>query len=109
MDRVTQSFITEHKLGFMFKMFPLTFTELAYWLSVPEFLVEIESKIKRGEHIDNQMIYDLMVRVYEQKAELRKVSKKKPDFNYSSARSTIRRLKRFLDETSCEQQGFSNK
>lgn len=108
-NHVDQGFITEHKLGFVFKMSPLTFTELSYWFAVPKFLDEIELKMKRGEHIDNRVIYNIMVKVYERQLELRKVSDKKPDFNYKGARTTIKRLKRFLDETPCDQQGFSNK
>lgn len=106
---VDRKFIVEHHLGFVFRKISLPSGDLAYWFSVQEFLDEVESLIKQNKTVDNQVIYDIMLKVYEQKSELRKVSSTKPDFNYNYARRSIKHLRRVLDETSCDQQGFSNK
>lgn len=88
----------KEKLGFMFKKISASSTAISYWLSVPEFMSQMQRMAMNDETIDDLSVYEAMKSIYSSYESLRNNSAEKPDFNYRLARRGILQIERALNK-----------
>lgn len=92
-------------LRFMFKKCSCNFTNMAYWLSVPEFEEEMLRMTKNGIEIRDDTILPVMQEIYQAKLEKRKRDRKawnQTEFVFGYAKSGIRELRHVIENRNQE-------
>ena len=91
------------KLAFMFRKISIYAGNLSYWMSVPGFKEEMLSKVKKGETVDNQVVYDTMSRIYSDMKVLSQNSPEDIDFNFELARKGMKQVRNGLNKQAKKQ------
>ena len=84
-----------HKLDFLKKKISAPYQSIEYWLTVPEFVDEMLDKVSRNAVIDDAVVYEVMNRIYDEKAKFKWTEQGK-SFNYRMAWSAVKRLRKVL-------------
>lgn len=82
-------------IGFLFKKIKVAPRALSYWITVPEFVCEINKLQDKSKTIDEAVVFQIMQRIYKQK-EIDKVRGDITDFKFQPARQCMRALSEFL-------------
>lgn len=81
------------RLNILYKVCSAHKYNMAYWLTIPEFVDEMLSLREQGVLFNDQNVLDVMQRIYNEKDENRALY---PDFNFSTARQAINQIQRAL-------------
>lgn len=84
------------KLGFMFKKISMSQKPMTYWLSLPEFLDDIQSLIDSNITINDESVYKVLSRIYFEEEEFERRTGLKSEFDFKLARSGIYQLMKVL-------------
>lgn len=82
-------------IGFLFKKIKVAPRALSYWVTVPEFVDEINKLQNNSETIDEVAVFQIMQGIYKQK-EADKAAGIQIDFKFQPARQCIRALSEVL-------------
>lgn len=81
------------RLGVLYKVCSAHKYNLAYWLTIPEFVDEMLGLRAKGVLFNNQNVLEVMRRIYDEKDKDRASY---PDFNFSTARQAINQIQKAL-------------
>lgn len=84
-----------YKLDFLKKKISAPYPSIEYWLTIPEFLEVMLEKVEHGETIDDTVVLPVMEKIYNDFEQQRKAYGG-IHFNYSLARSAIKKLRKKL-------------
>lgn len=79
------------KLNFLYNKISIPKMAMVYWLQVPEFVSAITAKVSNGETIDDRVVYDIMIPIYESALKA-KGTEAERGYNYAKLRQGIKRL-----------------
>lgn len=96
----------DHNLLFMLNKLSAPYQSIKYWLTVPEFVSEMQERVACGGTVDNRVALDAMERIFAQKEierdRVRTEQNKfhvRTDFSFKFARRAIRSIRKALGYT----------
>lgn len=83
--------VDANRLNFLYNKISVPKMAMVYWLQVPEFASAISAKVLNGDTVDDKVVYDIMVPIYESALKVRGTDVAKC-YNYAKLRQGIKRL-----------------
>lgn len=81
------------QLNILYKVCSAHKYNIAYWLTIPEFIDEMCALRSKGVWFNNQNVLEVMERIYFERDMNRALY---PDFNFSTARQAINQIRKAL-------------
>lgn len=89
-----------YNLNFMYKKIDVPRPVMVSWFKLPEFTNAIQNKIDLGISINNQVVYDIIKKIYFEKLQMKSNGQNIGDFNYYGMKRGIQKLCKILFDES---------
>lgn len=92
-DKQSVLSINEKKLNFLYKKCSMTYFCMNIWLTIPEFVEQINDLHNKGSEINDSVVLPIIEQIYNEKDLNRSVNK---DFPFQNARRGINQIRKAL-------------